>query len=134
MTAYFWLEVIIGALCGGIGIWYFRRYPRKSELKAWSLNLFIAALIYVLFVLVGLNWAWFPTELFGVVIYGAFAWLGFKYSPWFIALGWGLHVLWDLLLHPAGHPGYVPSWYPGVCLGFDVAIAGYLAWVLSAKS
>ncbi len=39
-----------------------------------------------------------------------------------VGVGWLTHGLWDLVLHPFGSPGFVPSWYPGVCLGFD-------AWV-----
>ena len=42
--------------------------------------------------------------------------------------GGGLHVLWDILLHYDGHPGYVPDWYPGMCLGFDLVIAAYFIW------
>ena len=38
------------------------------------------------------------------------------------AIGWLLRVLWEVALHPGGHPGFVPSWYPPLCLGFDVHV------------
>ena len=89
----------------------------------------IAALIYVAFALLGGGSSgWVMLELAGVVVYGAFAWLGIAKWPRAIALGWLLHVLWDVTLHPRGHPGFVPSWYPPLCLGFDVYV-GVALWV-----
>ena len=112
MTTHFLIEIIIGFICALGTIWFFRaKFPSK-QFKAWANNLIIAAFIYVIFALVGTNWSWMPTELLGLVAYGALALLGLRYSPWLIAVGWALHVLWDLLLHPGGHPGYVPAWYP----------------------
>jgi hypothetical protein len=29
---------------------------------------------------------------------------------------------WDQGLHAGGAPGYVPTWYPDLCLGFDVFV------------
>ena len=38
----------------------------------------------------------------------------------------GVGCFWDVELHPGGHPGFVPSWYPPLCLGFDVVVGGVL--------
>ena len=119
------LEILIG-IVGAIiliiaGI---KLYPHKMPL-VWSQGLFFAALIYVGFAAFGQNTEWIKIELLGVLIYGAFAWLAVKKSVLFLSAGWGLHVLWDILLHPGGHPGYVPNWYPGACLGFDIVIAAF---------
>lgn len=96
----------------------------------WRVGLVIAALIYVGFALFGQNWEWLPIELLGVLIYGVFFWLSKYISPYFIAAGWALHVLWDIFLHPGGHPGYVPTWYPPICLGFDLFMAIYLVYLI----
>ena len=90
-----------------------------------ALSLVIAALIYVLFpLLFGGSSTWVLIELAGLLLYGSFALLGLRHSPLWIAVGWGLHVLWDLVLHSSG-PGseFVPAWYPGVCLGVDLTLA-----------
>jgi len=102
-------------------------YPQKTPL-IWQRGLVIAALIYVVFALVGQDFEWMKIEILGVLLYGTLAWFAAKKSVLFLSLGWGLHVCWDLFLHPNGHPGFVPSWYPGLCLGFDLVIAGYFVW------
>ena len=65
------------------------------EVWAWAGFLVVAALIYVGFAAFnGASKQWTWTELGGVAGYGL------------IAL----------------HPGFVPSWYPPLCLGFDVYV------------
>lgn len=121
-------EIILGALAAiGLILLTKNMDPQKMAL-VWIRGLLIAAIVYVVFALVAQDFRWLKIELLGVIIYGLFAWLALKKSILFLSLGWGLHVLWDLLLHPNGHPGYVPSWYPGACLGFDIVIAGYFLW------
>ncbi len=66
-------------------------------------GLLIAALIYVVFAIVGGNVRDVLVELAGVV-----------------AFGWLVHVGWDVFMH---HGTYVPSWYPMTCIGFDVLVA-----------
>lgn len=122
------IEIIIGILAAAILIILCRKiYPQKMAF-VWSRGLVIAALIYVGFAIVGQDFEWMKIELLGVVLYGTLAWLATKKSIIFLSLGWGLHVFWDLFLHPNGYPGHVPSWYPGTCLGFDLVIAGYFIW------
>lgn len=122
------IEIIIGILAAiGLILFVRKMYPHKMGL-VWQQGLVIAALIYVGFAIVGQDFEWVKIELLGVLFYGTLAWLATKKSILFLSLGWGLHVFWDLLLHPNGHPGYVPAWYPGTCLGFDLIIAGYFLW------
>lgn len=93
------------------------------EAWAWAAFLLVAALIYVGFaVFNGASTAWTLTELGGVLGYGLVAWIGAARFPPLVGVGWLLHVLWDVILHPGGHPGFVPSWYPPLCLGFDVYV------------
>ncbi len=125
----FWIEVILGLLAAIVSILVIRQiYPNKDH-AFWRAGLVIAAVIYVGFYFFGGSIQWILTELGGVALYLGFAILSKRYSLLFLALGWEVHVLWDVLLHAGGEPTFVPAWYPGVCLGFDIAIAGYVVWL-----
>lgn len=124
----FWIEVLVGFAAAVLGILAVRRmYPQKDH-AFWRTGLVVAAIIYVFFSLFGGSLQWILIELGGVAVYLGFAILSKRHSLWFLALGWGLHVLWDVLLHGQGLD-FVPSWYPAACLGFDVAIAAYIVWL-----
>ncbi len=59
--------------------------------------------------------------------------LGFKLNLWLIVAALFAHGVFDFLharLIP--NPG-VPAWWPGFCLTYDVAAAGYLAWILRSR-
>ncbi len=122
--------VALGAGAGALAIWLTakeaarrrERFPRY-EVWAWAAFLVVAALIYVGFALFnGAPMRWTLIELSGVAGYGLVAWVGAARVPQLVGVGWLLHVLWDVVLHPGGHPGFVPSWYPPLCLGFDVYV------------
>ena len=43
-----------------------------------------------------------------------------------LALGWASHALFDAL-HERSSTSLLPSWYPAVCAGYDVALAAAIA-------
>ena len=47
-------------------------------------------------------------------------------SPGLLGAGWLAHVTWDALHHRGRGPTQVPSWYPPLCIGYDVALAAPL--------
>lgn len=56
--------------------------------------------------------------------------LGFKRNLWLVVGALFMHGIFDLFHgHLISNPG-VPIWWPSFCLTFDVAAAGYLAWLL----
>lgn len=123
------LEIFLGLSLAAGAAWLVRiRFPYKDH-AFWRMGLLVAACIYLLFATWGLNGQWLLIEAAGVLLYGVFAWLSKRYALWWLAIGWGLHPLWDVLLHGGGHLGFVPAWYPGVCLGFDLLIGGYILWL-----
>ncbi|MBX2872398.1 MAG: hypothetical protein KTR30_09870 [Saprospiraceae bacterium] len=124
----FWIEVFVGFVAAVVGILAARRFYPNKDHAFWRTGLVVAAVIYVVFSLVGGNLQWILIELGGVMVYLTFAVLSKRYSLWFLALGWALHVLWDLVLHGEGLD-FVPAWYPAACLGFDIAIAAYVVWL-----
>lgn len=42
-----------------------------------------------------------------------------------VAAGWAAHAAFDML-HRAGPDSAIPSWYPAMCAGYDLAVAGRL--------
>lgn len=44
-------------------------------------------------------------------------------SPGLLGAGWLAHVTWDALHHRGRGPTRVRSWYPPLCIGYDVAVA-----------
>ena len=129
--------VALGAGAGALAVWLTAREAARRrerfpsyEVWAWAAFLVVAALIYVGFAAFnGASMAWTLTEVGGLAGYGLVAWIGAARFPPLVGVGWLLHVLWDVVLHPGGHPGFVPSWYPPLCLGFDV----YVGVVLVAR-
>ena len=127
------LQILIGVVCAAICILLVQKIYPNQTVAVWRNALVLAAVIYVGFALFTKNWEWLPIEIGGVAIYGTLAFLSKKYSHYFLAIGWAAHVLWDVLLHSNGDPDFVPSWYPGACIGFDLVIAGYLVWYFLRK-
>jgi len=44
-------------------------------------------------------------------------------SPGLLGVGWLAHVTWDALHYWSRGPTRVRSWYPSLCIGYDVAVA-----------
>ena len=119
LVAYLALGVV-GAL---LLIAYAARF-RPGQDRILAQGLVGAALIYVGFAVWHGHTAWLAVEVAGVLAYGTFAWLGVRRSPAWIAIGWGLHPLWDAGLHLFGPiSGVAPTWYAIACISFDVVVA-----------
>src|SRR3712207_7361788 len=69
---------------------------------------------------VGTHPIWTLVELAQVIVFGAIALLGLRGSPYWIAAGWALHPVWDIVVHYIG-PGqsFTPWTYAIACLSFD---------------
>jgi hypothetical protein len=121
-------EIVIGMFLA-IGFILLVRRSRSytKEKKSYAIGLVVAALIYVGFGLFSDSLSWILIELAGVPICAVFAWLGLKRSGWFIAAGWALHPLWDAGLHDYSTQ-FVPHWYIGGCIGFDLLVAVYVGF------
>lgn len=102
-----------------------KSYSREKII--YGVGLIIAALIYVGFGFFSDSISWKLIELAGVPVYAIFAWFGVKKSGWFLAVGWVLHTAWDALLHDYSTV-FVPHWYIGFCIGFDLLLGGYIGF------
>jgi hypothetical protein len=127
--------VVLGALLGGGLALVASRHPARSRRQPLAIGLGIAALIYVVFAVVGGGGArWLGIELAGLLGFAALAWMGIRSTALWLALGWTVHVAWDIGLHPEGAAPFVPSWYPLLCVGFDLIVAGYALGVAIAPA
>jgi hypothetical protein len=125
------LEIIVGAILAGVLVVALRRARFEGVLRFWARALFVAAAIYVGFVLVGnAQTQWLLIEVSGLVLFSALAALGLKYSPWVLAGAWFAHIAWDTLLH-SQNTAFIPQWYPLLCIGFDLVVGAYIVVVYS---
>jgi len=94
-----------------------------------AIVLIIAGGAYVGFAVAGnASGLWFLAELVQAVTLGAFALLGLRGSPYWLAAGWAIHPLWDVVLHyvGAGH-AFAPEAWAISCVSFDLLVAAYIA-------
>lgn len=128
------IEIIIGAVLAALMLFAFGNARNEERLKKFFAgSLVIAALVYVGFASIGVayetasyNWLW--VEFLGILIYTFFAYSGVRISAWFLAFGWTAHVLWDVILHSGEAVAFVPGFYPGVCIGFDIVFGVYIVY------
>lgn len=121
------LEIIVGAIAAGVIIFFTKKKYPLEEFKAYSRYLIIAALVYIVFLFFGSDFRWQMIEVGGLIIYGGIGWFSYeKNLPTLLALGWGLHPVWDWFLHNPIDTPFVPEAYPGLCIGFDLVMALYI--------
>jgi len=116
------IEIVVGLFLGVGFVVLSRKYA-----PSFAVGLVVTALIYVGLAIFNGARTWIPIELAGVAIFAVFAWLGLKKSGWFLAAGWALHPLWDAGLHVYSTQ-FVPRWYIGGCIGFDLLVAAYIVY------
>jgi hypothetical protein len=117
--------LVVGILLASGFLLLTRAQPDGGR-RFYAIGLAVTALIYVVFALIGRGGSRsLGLELVGVLLYGAAAWVGYRSSVAILALGWALHVVWDVTLHLQGAgAGYTPDWYPWGCVSFDLMVAG----------
>ena len=128
------LPIVLGAVLGGLFVLMARRQKRGGEIQLLALGLVVAALIYIVLALAaGADRRWLTLEAVGLGMCGVLAWLGLRASLWWLTLGWVAHVGWDVGLHLDRAQAFVPAWYPLLCVGFDLIVAGFLLGLATAR-
>lgn len=121
----FILALLAGALAA-LPYVAWARGARRPEVP-FAGGLAVAALVYVVLAVVAGQPRAVLLEVAGLVVFGLAAFAGARRWPMLLAVGWGTHVVWDLALHPVEASGHAPWWYPVVCIGFDLFVAGFIA-------
>jgi hypothetical protein len=97
----------------------------RDPIRVFGVGLVVAALVYVVFALIDHGTRRdLLLESCAVLTFGILAVLGIRRSPWYLALGWVAHAGYDVTLHLYRDALYGPWWYPVMCLGFDLIVAG----------
>ena len=115
--------VVAGAGLALLYVTVARRRPHVGERLVLAWGLVVAAALYVVFAIRTASLQWIGLELLGLAVFSAIAAAGAWRWSSLLVVGWVTHVAWDVLLHGAATP-FVPSWYPPLCVGFDLVVAG----------
>ena len=92
----------------------------------------VVASYYALFAVMGGSQQALVIELLVGAVFLAMAVAGFRSSLWLVVAALMAHGIFDFVRGTAiANPG-VPVWWPQFCLTYDVAAAGYLAWLLKS--
>ena len=122
------IELVLGILAAVITIGFIRRKAVQSERGSYATVLIVMAIVYVAFPLWTRDLEWVLIETAGLAGFIVIAVLGRKVSPWFLVVGMFAHVIWDMAHHANVSAAFVPQWYPTACFGYDLLVAGYIAW------
>jgi hypothetical protein len=96
------IALVVGIALAFVFLGWTRKQPDGGR-RVYTIGLIVTALIYVVFALLGRGSARsLALEALGVLLYGGAAWLGFRKSAALLALGWAMHVVWDVALHLQG--------------------------------
>jgi hypothetical protein len=89
----------------------------------------VIASYYGLFAIVGGSTRTLMTESVVITGFVLISTYGFKVNLWVVVAALLAHGVFDFI-HAQLIPNRgVPTWWPGFCLTYDVAAAGYLAWI-----
>ena len=119
------IALLVGIVLAFGFLWWTRGQPDAGS-RVYAIGLAVTAVIYVVSALIGgASARSLGLEALGVLLYGGVAWAGFRTSAALLALGWAMHVIWDVSLHLQGAGAvYTPDWYPWGCVSFDLMVAG----------
>ena len=93
----------------------------------------VIACLYVLFAAMGASTHVLVLESLVAACFIALAVFGFRSSLWPVVIALAAHGGFDLVHNGViSNPG-VPSWWREFCSTYDVAAAGYLAWIIGRR-
>ena len=116
--------ILLGAALAAAYVALIELVGGKVRTPPYGVGLVVVGLIYVGLAAVAGAGDWINTEIGGALVFAALAVGGVRRYPLLLAIGWALHVGWDVLLHVGPGAEFVPVWYVPACVGFDLVVAG----------
>ncbi len=118
--------LFVGALLGAGFLSFARRRGEDRADYIFAAGLTIAAAIYAAFSMNAGPAQWVLIELGGVAVFAAISIIGYRTSILLLAVGWTIHVGWDVWHSMVESIRFVPEWYPMLCISFDIVVGIYL--------
>ncbi|MHC0037988.1 DUF6010 family protein [Pseudoneobacillus sp. C159] len=118
--------LITGILLALLAIRMFVIFSVPVSYQLFTLFLASTAFVYFGSALSDSRNTWISVELIMSCVFFQFAFLGFLYSPIWLAIGFILHGVWDMLHHPKVVKTKVVKWFPPLCAIFDFVVAVFI--------
>jgi uncharacterized membrane protein len=116
----------IGAALAGCTYVAASLLPAEVRLPVHAVLLAGIAAVYVGFAIADGRTPFLVMQGAGVLAFGALAVAGLSVHTGFLAVGYLLHGIWDLLHHRTDVPGRQAPWYIPLCLAYDWIVGAYL--------
>jgi len=128
------VEYAIGVVLALV-VSYFARVTGLDRDRAFYATVaIVVALYYVLFAVMSGSEHALVVETIVMTAFVAVAVVGFKFNLWLVVAALAGHGVFDVLHNlVVTNPG-VPEWWPAFCLTYDIAAAGFLAWLLTRSN
>lgn len=103
--------------------------PEELVYPFFALLLSLAAGVYVGFAVVDTSGTEYILQWVVALGFVGLGLIGIWISPYFLAAGWILHAIWDLLHHKHVLKTKTEEWYPPFCLSYDLVVAGFIIYL-----
>jgi hypothetical protein len=124
------VEYLVGIILAAAVAAFARVTGFDRERSFYATVLIVVASYYILFAAIAESHHAIHVEVLGVLVFTFIAVVGYQRDSRYIAAGLIGHGLFDFVHHRfVSNPG-VPVWWPGFCLGFDVAVGAWLFFAL----
>ena len=104
------------------------------ERRLFAIGVLIVGLIYVGFAIWHWQTDWILIESAAVLFNLGLVYLALRHSIYWLVFAWAAHPFWDLYIHLIGPANdFTPSWYPTLCLSFDLFVAVIILFFFQAE-
>jgi hypothetical protein len=118
--------IVVGTGLAGLTYGLASLLPAEVRLPVHAVLLAGIAAVYVGFAIADGRTRFLVMQVAGVLAFGALAVAGLSVHTGFLAAGYVLHGVWDLLHHRTDVPARRAPWYIPLCLAYDWIVGAYL--------
>ncbi|WP_462413119.1 DUF6010 family protein [Neobacillus sp. Marseille-QA0830] len=119
-------SIVAGILLSLLVIRLFYSFEFPLSYQLFTLFLAYTACVYPGAALSDSRVKWISIETLVSLVFFHLAFLGMVYSPIWVALGFLLHGIWDMLHHPKLVKTSVVKWFPPLCAVYDIIFAIFI--------